>query len=126
MLKKTDAPVDELEDCYLLVQKNTIPQFFEKLLCPECKQPGLSFTTSSAGKCGFLMKAKVICENCENLVKEDYLCERVGGSTSQTVPFDINLKPVFHEAEFFARTPDSARTFFLGMRKSKKYCALEL
>lgn len=92
MQKETEAPADESEDCYLIVQKNTIKKFFNTLLCSDCKQPGLSLMTLPSGKCGFSIKAKVLCECCEGIVKEDYLCEQVGGSKLQTDPFDINIR----------------------------------
>ena len=91
MLRQSEAPVSYFEDCYLFVQKSVILDFFSVLLCPMCKQPGLTFTTSS-GKWGFATKARLVCEVCDELVKEDFLCERVGGSKSQTDPFDINLR----------------------------------
>ena len=91
MLRQSGAPACHFEECYLLVQKSIMLDFFSILLCPMCKQPGLTFATSS-GKWGFATKARLACEVCDKVVKEDFLCERVGGSKSQTDPFDVNLR----------------------------------
>ena len=88
MLRQSEGPVSYFEDCYLFVQKSMILDCLSVLLC---QQPGLTFTTSS-GKWGFATKARLVCEVCDELVKENVLCERVGGSKSQTNPYDINLR----------------------------------
>ena len=77
MLRQSEAPVISLEDCYFFLQMSMILHFFNVLLCPVCKQPGLTFTTSS-GKWGFATKARLVCEVCDELVKEDFLFVRVG------------------------------------------------
>ena len=77
MLRQSEAPVSNLEDCYLFVQTSMILHCFNVLLCPMCKQPGVTFTTSS-GKWGFATKARLVSEVCDELVKEDFLFARVG------------------------------------------------
>ena len=81
MLRQSGAPACHFEECYLLVQKSIMLDFFSILLCPMCKQPGLTFATSS-GEWGFATTARLACEVCDKVVKEDFLCERVGGSKS--------------------------------------------
>ena len=78
MLRQSEAPVSNLEDCYLFFQMSMILDYFNVLLCPVCKQPGLTFSTSS-GKWGFATKARLVSEVCDELVKEDFLFVRVRG-----------------------------------------------
>ena len=91
MLRQSGAPACHFEECYLLVQKSIMLDFFSILLCPMCKQPGLTFATSP-GKWGYATKARLACEVCDKVVKEDFLCERVVESKSQTDPFGVNLR----------------------------------
>ena len=91
MLRQSGTPACNFKECYLLVQKSIMLDCFSILLCPMCKQPGLTFNTSS-GTWGFATKARLACEVCDEVVKEDFLCERLGGSKSQTDPFDVNLR----------------------------------
>ena len=36
------------------------------------------------------MKGKLCCTTCNDIIDEDFLCQRVGGSKSTRVPFEIN------------------------------------
>ena len=79
LLQRADEPIDELGDCYLIIQKSAISKLFETLICPDCKQPVLHFNISSFEKCGFAMKGQVSCGNCEETLSAAYLCERSEG-----------------------------------------------
>ena len=89
-----DNSTSEPEDCYLIVQKSIMAKLVSTLLCPECKQPGLSFQVSSENKNGFSVKSSIVCQTCKVFAKEQYLCERVGGSSSPNSPWDINTRAI--------------------------------
>ncbi len=84
----------ETEDCYLFVQKSVMEKLLSTLLCPDCMQPGVAFKICEDSKSGFSIKSNLFCPNCELFSIEEHLCNRVGGSTSVNVPWDINTRAV--------------------------------
>ncbi len=89
--KETKEDTDP-KDCYLFAQKSVLVNMLRNLLCPDCKQPGLDFELCTKNRCGFSVKLRVFCNNCQLFNNEQYLC--VGGSTAANVPFDINTRSV--------------------------------
>ena len=87
----SDEP-DKMSDAYFLAQQKCISMLLSKLLCPTCGLSGVSFQVIPEGKCGFAAKAKITCRNCDEICGTSFLCERVGNSQSQNIPFDINVR----------------------------------
>ena len=91
-VEQIDLSSAKPEDCYIIAQKSAMTELISTLLCPDCKQPGLSFEIDKGKVSGFSAKAAIMCKICESPAKENYLCERVGGSKSPNEPFDINIR----------------------------------
>ena len=87
----SDAP-EKLSNAYFIAQQKCISMLISTLLCPDCGLPGVSFEVVPESKCGFAAKAKISCSHCEEICGTNFLCERVGNSRSQNVPFDINVR----------------------------------
>ena len=84
----------EDDDCYIIVQKSSLSRFVGRLLCPACSNPAVTFKVSDV-KCGFSTKGTLCCNSCKNFFEEDFLCDRVGGSTSSPNQcFDINVRAI--------------------------------
>ena len=82
------------DDFYIIVQKSSISKLFGNLLCPYCKQPNAVFEVMPDCTLGFAAKAKSYCSGCESTISEDFLCKRVGDSSSSSVPFEVNIQAV--------------------------------
>ena len=81
-------------DCYFFVQKSVLEGLIKKLLCPSCKKPSLGLDLIAESNCGFSTKGKTFCSSCRSFEDKRFFCERFGGSSHTTVPFDINLRSV--------------------------------
>ncbi len=90
---KTESNGDE--DDFIFVQKSTMKTMLSLLACPKCNNAGtLAYDHTNEGSNGLCVKSSLFCKQCEELVFNDYLCSRVGGSNSLTVPFELNLRAV--------------------------------
>ena len=85
---------DGNSDCYCIIQQSVLEGLIKKLLCPKCKMPGLSLDFLPENSSGFSAKAKTFCSNCSGFEDKRFFCERGGGSTLATVPFDINIRSI--------------------------------
>ena len=56
--------------------------------------PGIVFEVDTKAKIGFAASATLTCKSCKSISNEGYLCQRIGQSKSQNVPFDINMRAV--------------------------------
>ena len=83
---------DKFSDAYFIAQQNCMSILISTLLCPDCGLPGVSFQVVPDSKCGFAAKVKIFCSNCDEICGTNFLCERVGDSRSQNMPFDINVR----------------------------------
>ena len=95
-LETNDAEMSNSEttNYYFLAQEAALSSLIRDLLCPVCKMPGIVFEVNAKAKIGFAASATLKCENCKKISNEGYLCQRIGQSTSQNVPFDINMRAV--------------------------------
>ena len=79
-------------DSFLIIQQTSLCKFFVKLCCPQCKFAGVVFQILK-GKClGFAVKATISCPNCNEIILEEYLSERLGGVRSTRAPFEVNTR----------------------------------
>lgn len=83
---------DKTSDAYFIAQQKCMSMLISKLLCPSCGMCAVSFQVISDSKCGFAAKANISCSNCGEICGTNFLCERVGSSQSQNMPFDINVR----------------------------------
>ena len=84
----------ETDDCFMFVQKSSLSNLLSALLCPNCNTPGISFRNLKDKMSGFAVMGSLFCGTCEEVVEENYLCQRMGNSRSMNVPFEINTRAV--------------------------------
>ena len=82
------------EDCFFIVQQNSLNKLVAALNCPKCSSSGLKFVVTDSKMSGFAIKGAVICEVCQETVCEQYMCERVDNSSSSRAPFEVNTRAV--------------------------------
>ena len=82
----------EADDQFMFVQKSSLASLLSKLLCPNCNSPGISLRTAEDKMSGFAAMGSLFCTLCEEVIQENYLCQRVGNSRSTNVPFEINTR----------------------------------
>ena len=85
---------DSDSDCYFIMQKSVLEGLIKALLCPNCKRPSLSLDLLIESSFGFSTKGKTFCSHCRSFEDKLFFCERVGGSSHSTVPFDINIRSI--------------------------------
>ena len=85
---------DSDSDCYFIMQKSVLEGLIKTLLCPNCKRPSLSLVLLIESSFGFSTKGKTFCSHCRSFEDKRFFCERVGGSSHSTVPFDINIRSI--------------------------------
>ena len=90
----TEMPAYEATNYYFLAQEAAVSSLMSGLLCPVCKMPGIVFDVDTKAKIRFAASATLTCKSCKNISNEGYLCQRIGQSKSQNVPFDINMRAV--------------------------------
>ena len=82
------------DDCYFIVQKSSMCKLIATVLCPKCFSSGLRFVVTDNNACGFAVKCVVICDTCEDVIIEQYMCERIGSVATSRAPFEINTRAV--------------------------------
>ena len=80
------------DDMFLIVQHSSLISLFSKLICPKCFSPGVTLKILDGMACGFAMQGTVICSTCDEVIHEEYLCQRIGGTKSTKAPFEINTR----------------------------------
>ena len=110
---RTEMIQNELNDSFFLVQLSSLGGLLNKVLCPLCKLPGLELELQQGKSKGFAMKFAMSCENCSELIDENYLCQRVGGTQSTKVPFEIN-----------SRAAQAFKEIGCGFSSMKKWCGV--
>ena len=78
-------------DCCSFIQKSVLQGLIKKLLCTGCKKPSLGLDLIAESNCGFSTKGKTFCSSCRHSEDKRFFCERVGGSSQRTIPYDTNL-----------------------------------
>ena len=89
--KATTQTSDEDSDCYLIVQKSSLMELFAKTACSECGTQGICFKMDAHKLSGFVSNGSLTCPHCEKTLSNEYLCIRLGNSTSIGCPFEINV-----------------------------------
>ena len=89
--KATTQTSDEDSDCYLIVQKSSLMELFAKTACSECGTQGICFNMDAHKLSGFVPNGSLTCPHCEKTLSNEYLCKRLGNSTSTRCPFEINV-----------------------------------
>ena len=92
-IKANDIP--KPTDSFMIVQMSSLNRLLCFACCPLCKQSGITFSLMDGKEMGFAVKGKLVCNSCEQYFAESYLSERVGGSQSSKVPFEVNLRSTF-------------------------------
>ena len=82
---------DMTDDFYLFAQKSCLDMFICHLMCPECSRKELCFEIQPSKACGFSNYAVLSCSACHFIIFKDYLCKRVGNSSSTRSPFEVNV-----------------------------------
>ena len=82
----------EADDHFMFVQKSSLTNLLSKLLCPTCNHPGISLQILEDKMSGFGAMGSLFCSTCEEVVDENFLCQRVANSRSLNVPFEINTR----------------------------------
>ena len=91
-MKKITDETNESEDGYLFVQQSCLQSLVGQLLCPSCKNPGVTVSVPDIAVQGFAAKYILCCINCKTSIDESFLCERAGNSSTTNSPFTINTR----------------------------------
>ena len=82
------------DDCFFIVQKSSMTKLMGTVQCPKCSSSGRRFYVSDFKIYGFAVKGVLFCDACEEVIIEQYMCERVGDTSSPRSPFEVNLRAV--------------------------------
>ena len=104
---------NELQDSFFLVQLSSLAGLLNKVLCPLCKLPCLELELQQGKSSGFAIKFGLSCKNCSDLIEDNYFCQRVGGTQSTKVPFEIN-----------SRAAQAFKEIGCGFSSMKKWCGV--
>lgn len=90
--ERNEEAVNEIQDCFFIVQLSSLTSLLSKVLCPICKSPSVQFDLSNSNANGFAVKSKLFCTTCSESIDEDYLCQRVGGAKSTRAPLKLTVE----------------------------------
>ncbi len=91
-LEKPIVDESEVRDCNFFVQLSCLQKFFALVACPGCHElGGIDFELEDSKQCGFAKFGLLSCSKCHTTIGEDFLCQRVGNTSSSRSPFEINL-----------------------------------
>ena len=66
--KRNEGAVNEIEDCFFIVQLSSLISLLSKVLCPICKSPSVKFELSNGNAIGFSMKGMLFCTTCHESI----------------------------------------------------------
>ena len=92
---KNQKKSDNSSDCFLFVHSISLNKLISSLCCPYCKQQGIVFNIHDEKHKGFCAKGYVYCQNCEQIIANEFLSEKAGETESANESFEINVRTVF-------------------------------
>ena len=93
--EEMDMTANDSDDSFFVIQRSCLQKLFEKLSCPYCGIVGtLMIAILDCLSFGLSIKIKLQCSSCNEVCIEDFMCSRLGKSTSSRVPFEVNIRAV--------------------------------
>jgi len=89
--KNNTVEIPEDADCFIIVQKLSLSNFFSSLSCPDCFKKTAHFDLYTNKFFGFSANGTLCCVECSSILHDWFLSNRFGGEEHSWNPFEVNI-----------------------------------